>query len=68
MLLYVAASPHAASAVLIKELRENNKTRQAPIYYVSETLEGPKRNYSELEKIAYAIVIASRKLDRKSVV
>jgi hypothetical protein len=32
------------------------------VYYISEALAGAKLNYSELEKIAYAVLISSRKL------
>ena len=32
------------------------------MYYVYETLNGPKKFYTEMEKVAYAIVMASRKL------
>ena len=36
--------------------------KQFPIYFVLEALSGMKLNYSELEKIAYTVVMASRKL------
>ena len=62
LLLYVVASPHAVSAVLVKENQEEHKKKQLPVYYVSETLDGAKKLYTEMEKIAYAIVMASRKL------
>jgi len=32
------------------------------MYYVSETLDGAKKLYKEMEKVAYAVVMASRKL------
>jgi hypothetical protein len=35
---------------------------QIPIYFASEALSGSKLFYSELEKIAYAVVMAARKL------
>jgi hypothetical protein len=35
---------------------------QSPVYFVSEALSGSKLLYSELEKIAYAVVMAMRKL------
>jgi hypothetical protein len=56
------ASPHAVSAVLVKEIEEEHQRRQLPIYFISETLEGPKKFYTEMEKTAYAVVMASRKL------
>jgi ribonuclease HI len=37
-------------------------TRQCPVYYVSEVLTTPKCNMTELEKIYYSVVMASRKL------
>ena len=57
LLLYIAASNSAVSAVLVQE----NKV-QRPVYYVSEALQGAKIRYTELEKLAYALVMASRKL------
>jgi hypothetical protein len=62
LLLYLAASGHAVSAVLVVEKEEHGKLQQKPIYYVSEVLTGAKLNYSEIEKIVYALVVASRKL------
>jgi hypothetical protein len=62
MLLYVAASPHAVSATLVQEQDREGTTRQCPVYYVSEVLTTSKCNMTELEKIAYAVVMASRKL------
>ena len=43
-------------------LTQIDKMNQFPIYFVSEALLGVKLNYSELEKIAYTLVMASRKL------
>jgi hypothetical protein len=57
LLLYVAASPHAVSAALVEGM-----VRQCPVYYVSEVLTPSKCNMTELEKIAYAVVMSSRKL------
>jgi hypothetical protein len=62
LLLYVAASPHAVSAALVQEQDREGTTRQCPVYYVSEVLTTSKCNMTELEKIAYAVVMASRKL------
>jgi hypothetical protein len=36
--------------------------KQFLVYFVSEALSGAKLNYSELDKIAYIVVMASRKL------
>ena len=35
---------------------------QKPVYYVSKRLTGAERNYPRIEKLAYCLVIASRKL------
>ena len=62
LLLYVAASDHAVSGVLVQEKEEESKVIQQPVYYISEALLGAKLNYTEIEKIAYAVLISSRKL------
>jgi ribonuclease HI len=62
LLLYIAASPCAVSAALVQEQNREGTTRQCPVYYVSEVLTTSKCNMTELEKISYAVVIASRKL------
>jgi hypothetical protein len=36
--------------------------KQAPVYFVSEVLSLSKKNYTELEKVLYAVLMASRKL------
>jgi hypothetical protein len=61
-LLYVAASPHGVSAALVQEQSVEGVIRQCPVYYVSEVLTPSKCNMTELEKIAYAVVMSSRKL------
>jgi hypothetical protein len=62
LLLYIAASPYAVSAALVQEQDREGTTRQCPVYYVSEVLTTSKCNMTELEKISYAVVMASRKL------
>ena len=62
LLLYVAASYHAVSGVLVQEKQSDSKVIQQPVYYISEALARAKLNYSEIEKIAYAVLILSRKL------
>ena len=56
------ASPHAGSVVLVKENQEELQKKQLPVYYVSETLDGAKKFYTEMEKVAYVVVMDSRKL------
>jgi hypothetical protein len=62
LLLYVAASHAAVSAALVQEKQHEQTKKQAPVYFISEVLSPSKRNYIELEKILYAVLMASRKL------
>jgi hypothetical protein len=62
LLLYVSASNSAVSAVLVQEKEEEGKFKQIPVYFASEALSGLKLFCSELEKIAYAVIMAARKL------
>ena len=54
LVLYLAVSEHVVSAVLVAE--------QIPVYYVSQALAGVEMIYPLIEKFAYALVMASRKL------
>jgi hypothetical protein len=62
LLLYVAAFDHVVSGVLFQEKEQGCVTIQKPVYFTSEALLGAKLNYREQEKIAYAVLISSRKL------
>jgi hypothetical protein len=62
LLLYVAASHSAVSAELVQEKQDGKVIRQAPVYFVSEVLSLSKKNYTELEKVLYDVLMASRKL------
>ncbi|KAL5738359.1 hypothetical protein ACOSP7_031120 [Xanthoceras sorbifolium] len=57
LIIYLAVTQHAISAVLI---RKENKI-QLPIYYVSKQLQDAKNRYSPMEKLAYCLIVASRK-------
>jgi ribonuclease HI len=46
----------------VQEKEEEGKLKQIPVYFASEALSGSKIFYSELEKIAYAVIMAARKL------
>jgi hypothetical protein len=46
----------------VREVDGEKGKHQIPIYFVSEALSGSMLLYSELEKIAYAVVMATRKL------
>ena len=56
--LYLAVSPHAVSSALIKEER----MAQKPVYYTSRALRGAEGRYPLMEKLAFALITASRKL------
>jgi hypothetical protein len=45
-----------------EEKEEDGKLKQIPVYFASEALSGSKIFYSELEKIAYAVIMAARKM------
>jgi hypothetical protein len=60
--LYVAASDAAVSAALVQEKQEGQARKQVPVYFVSELLSASKKNYTEIEKVLYAVLMASRKL------
>jgi hypothetical protein len=62
LLLYVAASHSVVSVALVHEKLDAQTKKQAPIYFVSEVLSPSKKNYIELEKVLYAVLMASRKL------
>jgi hypothetical protein len=62
LLLYIAASPCAVNTALFQEKDRWGTSRQCLVYYVSEVLTTSKCNMIELEKISYAVVMASRKL------
>jgi hypothetical protein len=62
LLLYLSASNSVISAVLVQEKEEEGKLKQILVYFASEALSGSKIFYSELKKIAYAVVMATRKL------
>jgi hypothetical protein len=44
--------------VLVQEKEEERKLKQISVYFAWEALLGSKLFYSELEKIAYAVVMA----------
>jgi len=50
LLLYIVASDHVVSGVLVQEKEEESKVIQQPIYYILEALLGAKLNYTEIEK------------------
>ena len=62
MLLYISTSGAVVSAALIEERTIKGALTHVPKYFVSEALNGSKLLYSEMEKMAYVVVMAARKL------
>ena len=62
LLLYIADSHFAVSAALVLEREVEGHKKQLLVYFISEALAGSKLLYSELEKIAYAVIMSARKL------
>ena len=58
LFLYLAVSPAAVSAALV---REEEKV-QKPVYYASWALRGAEERYPPMEKLSFALVTAARKL------
>ena len=56
--LYLAVSSFAVSSALIRE----EERVQKPVYYTSKALKGAEERYSNMEKLAFALLIASRRL------
>jgi hypothetical protein len=58
LILYLTVADEAVSGVLIREEGKGQFT----IYFVSKVLQGAELNYQRLEKVAFTLLIASRKL------
>ncbi|KAL8148101.1 hypothetical protein AgCh_005444 [Apium graveolens] len=58
LVLYLAVSSFTISVVLVRE----KDSIQLPVYYVSKRLADAETRYTNLEKLAYALILASRKL------
>ena len=56
--LYLAISNTAVSSALIREERNVQK----PVYYTNQAFQGAEANYPRMEKIAFTLLVASRKL------
>lgn len=54
----LAVSKHAVSSAVIK----NENKHQLPVYYTSKRLSDAEKRYHKLEKLAFALVVASQKL------
>nr|XP_023871640.1 uncharacterized protein LOC111984244 [Quercus suber] len=58
LLLYLAVSETAVSSALIRE----EVQIQRPVYYTSQAFQGAEARYPKIEKLAFALIVASRKL------
>ena len=56
--LYLAVSTTTVSAALIRE----EAKKQLPVYHVSQAFQWAESNYPQIEKIAFALIVISRKL------
>ncbi|XP_074370185.1 uncharacterized protein LOC141711548 [Apium graveolens] len=58
LILYLAVSEYSVSTVLVKE----EASHQSPVYYVSKRLLDAETRYTSMEKLVYALILATRKL------
>ena len=56
--LYLAITPHVVSSALIREEGRVQKL----VYYTSRALKGVEAQYPQIEKLAFSLITASRKL------
>ena len=56
--LYIAVSQAAISAALVRE----EEGSQRPVYFISRAFRGAEERYPKIEKLAFALVTAARKL------
>jgi hypothetical protein len=64
MFLYISATTQVVSATLMVEREEPERSQkvQRPVYFISEVLSDSKTRYSQMQKLAYAILMTKRKL------
>ena len=58
LILYVSVFEYSLSGVPVAE----REKKQLLVYYVSHAFRGSEGNYSKMEKVLFAVVMASRKL------
>jgi dsDNA-binding SOS-regulon protein len=68
MMLYIAATTKVVSTAIVVEREEEGHAYkvQRPVYYISEVLTESKIRYHHVQKLLYALLITSRKLDTTS--
>jgi hypothetical protein len=62
LLLYVSASHVVVSTALVQDKQDGQAKKQVLVYFVSEVLSPSKKNYRELEKVLYVVLMASSNL------
>jgi hypothetical protein len=62
LLVYISTSHSAVSVALVHEKLEDGVKKQMLVYFISEVLGPSKKNYFEMKKVLYAVLMASRKL------
>jgi hypothetical protein len=64
LLLYLATTTHVVSTAIVIERQEEDHTYpvQLPVYFVSEVSSESKACYQPIQKLLYAVLITSRKL------
>ncbi|GKE98249.1 reverse transcriptase domain-containing protein [Tanacetum coccineum] len=60
LIVYLSATHGAISVVLMTE----RGTVQMSVYFISRTLQGPKLNYTPMEKLVLSLVFAAKRLRR----
>ena len=56
--LYIAVSQAAVSAALVRDEGDS----QRPVYFISKAFQGAEERYPQMEKLAFALITAARKL------
>ena len=62
LLLYASASVTTMSGILVWEEEKEVRYIQRIVYYISKALDDAKTHYTQLEKVAHALLVASHKL------
>jgi hypothetical protein len=64
LLLYISAATNVVSTILVAEREEGGQAYpvQRPVYYVIKVLADAKTHYTQPQKLLYALLIMSRKL------
>jgi hypothetical protein len=57
LLLYVVAYHVAVSTALVQEKHDGQTRKQVSVYFVSEVHSASKKNYTELEKVLYVVLM-----------